>query len=307
MDNLSPDRFPIEETSIRGFRQVFVRCGIGGVPLLLVHGWPETKRIWWRVIDELCGAGFEVIAPDLRGFGDSELGPDGFNDIPAHAADLYALAHDYLGHDRIVVAGGDLGGPVVQELSTAYPEWVDRMILFNTPLPFLKEQMKNLRTRPDAGALDYFIRQGTDADALGAELSTPELRAQYISNFYTSRLWAYPGAFDEMAINFMVEPFRDESHLRASFGAYESVFDVSKRSGVALFATQENTMRTLLLFGTADHVISPDFDLMSEIVFANRVGPLRLNQCGHFVQWEAHKKLADQTIDFCSDLLNQKN
>ena len=121
MDNLLPDRFPLEETNIRGFKQVFIRCGVGGVPLLLVHGWPETKRIWWRVIDELVAAGFEVIAPDLRGFGDSELGPDGFNDISSHAGDLYALAHDHLGHERIVVAGGDLGGPVIQELSTARP------------------------------------------------------------------------------------------------------------------------------------------------------------------------------------------
>jgi len=307
MDDLRPDRFPIEETNIRGFKQVFVRCGVGGVPLLLVHGWPETKRIWWRVIDELVGAGFEVIAPDLRGFGDSELGPDGFNDIPAHAGDLYALTHDHLGHERIVVAGGDLGGPVIQELSTARPEWVDRMILFNSPLPFLKAEMQGLRTRPEAEALDYFIRQGTDADSLSAELSAPELRAQYINAFYNSRLWAYPGAFDDEAINFMVEPFRDEAHLRASFGAYESVFDPSKRSGPALFANQENATNTLVLFGTADHVISPDFDLMSEIVFPNRVGPIRLPKCGHFVQWEADAALSAHMIEFCSDLLNQES
>ena len=52
----------------------FVREGEGGFPLLLLHGWPETKRIWWRNIAPLAEAGFEVIAPDLRGFGDSGLG-----------------------------------------------------------------------------------------------------------------------------------------------------------------------------------------------------------------------------------------
>ena len=41
-------------------------------PLLLVHGYPETKRIWWRNIAPLAAAGFEVIAPDLRGYGDSD-------------------------------------------------------------------------------------------------------------------------------------------------------------------------------------------------------------------------------------------
>jgi pimeloyl-ACP methyl ester carboxylesterase len=53
-----------------------------GFPLLLVHGWPETKRIWIRNVEPLAAAGFEVIVPDLRGFGDSGLAPDGFYDSP---------------------------------------------------------------------------------------------------------------------------------------------------------------------------------------------------------------------------------
>ena len=61
----------------------YVRAGEDGFPLLLLHGWPETKRIWWRNIAPLAEAGFDVIAPDLRGFGDSGVAPDGFND-PAH-------------------------------------------------------------------------------------------------------------------------------------------------------------------------------------------------------------------------------
>ena len=79
-----------------------MRAGAGGFPLLLLHGWPETKRIWWRNIEPLAAAGFEVIVPDLRGFGDSGLAPDGFYDPAAHARDLHALVHDVLGHERCV-------------------------------------------------------------------------------------------------------------------------------------------------------------------------------------------------------------
>ena len=166
------------------------------MPLVCVHGWPETKRIFWRVIEPLAAAGFEVIVPDLRGFGDSDVGPDGFHDVPAHAHDLYALVHDELGHDRVVLVGGDLGGPVIQDLALRHPEWVDRMVLFNTPLPFLKDAMKDLPgTRPAREASDYFLRQGTDPDGLAAELTTPEQRQRYIATFYTSRFWAHPGAF----------------------------------------------------------------------------------------------------------------
>jgi pimeloyl-ACP methyl ester carboxylesterase len=52
----APDRdaFGLEHADVRdGVRIVYVRAGAGGYPLLLVHGWPETKRIWWRNIAAL--------------------------------------------------------------------------------------------------------------------------------------------------------------------------------------------------------------------------------------------------------------
>jgi len=301
-DDLRPDRFAMHFCSRRGFRQAYIREGAGGVPLLLVHGWPETKRIWWRNIAELAAAGFEVIVPDLRGFGDSEAGPDGFHDVPSHARDLYALVHDELGHERVVVCGGDLGGPVIQDLSLRYPGFVDRMVLFNSPLPYDKERMTGLRTRAPAEASDYFRRQGTDADALAAELATEGERRRYIATFYTSRFWAHPGAFSPEAVDFMTEPFADGAKLRASFGGYESVFNPAARSEPSAMATP-NPTRCLVLFGPSDHVIYPDFDRMAEVVFPNRVGPFLLRDCGHFVQWEAAEVLNGAIVAFCGDLL----
>lgn len=305
-DDLRSDRFAVQYCSRRGFRQAYIREGAGGVPLLLVHGWPETKRIWWRNIAELAAAGFEVIVPDLRGFGDSEVGPDGFHDVPSHVRDLYALVHDELGHERVVVCGGDLGGPVIQDLSLRYPGFVDRMVLFNSPLPYDKEQMSGLRTRAPVEASDYFRRQGTNADALAAELATEGERRRYIATFYTSRFWAHPGSFSPEAVDFMTEPFADGAKLRASFGGYESVFDPAARSEPSAMATP-NPTRCLVLFGPSDHVIYPDFDRMAEVVFPNRVGPFLLRDCGHFVQWEAAEVLNGAIVAFCGDLLANRN
>ena len=66
---------------------VYDHEGAGGAPLLLLHGWPETRRIWERNVAALADAGFEVIAPDLRGFGDSGLAPDDRYDAAAHSHD----------------------------------------------------------------------------------------------------------------------------------------------------------------------------------------------------------------------------
>lgn len=302
--DIDPNRFPCFFASPRGFRQAYVRPGAGGHPLLCVHGWPESKRIFWRVIEPLAEAGFDVIVPDLRGFGDSDLGPDGFHDVAAHSRDLHALMAS-LGHERFVVLGGDLGGPVIQDLALRFPDAVERMVLFNSPLPFLREHMSHLRTRPPREPSDYFIRQGTEPDELASELRTPEERIRYIATFYTSRFWAHPGAFGTDEVAFHAAPFADAAKLRASFGGYESAFSASARSEPTMTGLNNN-IRALVLFGPSDHVIYPDFDRMAAIVFPDHVGPYLLRDCGHFVPWEAAHALVSGTSALCGDLLRER-
>ena len=68
------DAFKIHRAEVEGGLELaYIREGEGGYPLLLIHGYPETKRIWWRNIRPLVEAGYEVIVPDLRGYGDSDL------------------------------------------------------------------------------------------------------------------------------------------------------------------------------------------------------------------------------------------
>jgi len=301
--DIDPGRFEVHIADPRGFRQAYVRENAGGVPLVCVHGWPETKRIFWRVIGPLAAAGFEVIVPDLRGFGDSDVAADGFHDVPAHARDLYALVHDVLRHERVVLLGGDLGGPVIQDLALRHPEWVDRMVLFNSPVPYDKATMSSIvGTRPPRESSDYYIRQGTDADGLAAELAMPEQRRRYIATFYTSRFWAHPGAFSPAEVEFQAEPFGDGAKLRASFGGYEGVFSESARSEPSILSRNDTTP-TLILFGPSDHVLYPAYDLMAAATFGHHVGPFLLRDCGHFVPWEAPHALVSGTSAFCSDLL----
>lgn len=306
MNFTNADAFAVHHASPRGFTQAFVferaRSERTAPALLCVHGWPETKRIFWKVITPFVDAGFDVIVPDLRGFGDSGLAPDGFYDTVSHARDLYALVHDHLGYESVVLLGGDLGGPVIQEMAMRYPEFVDRMVLFNSPLPFDKERMGAMNTRPPRESADYFLRQGTDADALAGELRTPAERVRYIATFYSSRHWAHPGTFSVEEALFHAEPFGDADRLRASFGNYESAFAADKRVEKPLMARNTHT-NTLILFGPSDHVIYPEFDKMAAVTFDKHVGPYLLRDCGHFVPWEAPHALVSGTAAFCSDLL----
>jgi pimeloyl-ACP methyl ester carboxylesterase len=299
-----PDRtaFPVQRAEVRdGVELAFLRQGGGGVPLLLVHGWPETKRIWWRNVGPLADAGFEVIVPDLRGFGDSGLAPDGFYDLAAHARDLHALVLDVLGHERCVAAGGDLGGGVIQDLGLRFEGFVERQCLFNTVLPLIPDDyeqagLASVPGREMRQAADYFVRQGRDAGALAGELDSPDRRRRYIAGFYGHRFWASPGAFDPGEVAFMTEPFADPDRLRASFGNYESAMGTRELSEPPRFF-ERNPVPTLALYGPDDHVIWRDFPERCEVVFRELVGPFVVPRAGHFLQWE-RADLFNRTLEY---------
>jgi pimeloyl-ACP methyl ester carboxylesterase len=301
------DRFAVRRSQVRdGLEIAYVREGEGGFPLVLLHGWPETKRIWWRNVEPLAAAGFEVIVPDLRGFGDSGVAPDGFYDPATHARDVHALVNGLLGHDRCAIAGGDVGGVVAQDLALRFDGFVTRQCLFNTVPPILPDDYAAAGIPPQVSrdvrmAADYFIRQGRDADALAAELDTPEKRRRYIGQFYGSRFWAAPGAFRGADVDFMTEPFADTDHLRAGFGIYETALGTRPAAEPPrLF--ERSPVPTLVLYGPEDHVIPRDFPARCEVAFTERIGPFLVPGAGHFLQWERADVLNQSLVYFFADL-----
>jgi pimeloyl-ACP methyl ester carboxylesterase len=302
MPALAADAFAIQRAEVRdGVHIAYIREGAGGYPLLLVHGWPETKRIWWRNIAALAEAGFEVIVPDLRGFGDSALARDGFYDLAAHARDMHALLSGVLGHERCAAAGGDLGGGVIQDMALRFEGFVERQVLFNCILPLLGERYEaagiaSAPSRESRMAADYFIRQGREADALAQELATPELRRRYIGEFYGHRFWAAPGSFSREEVSFMAEPFLEPERLRAGWGNYESALGMRPLSEPPRFF-EVSAVPTLALYGPEDHVIWQSFPAMCEVAFSELIGPFVVPRAGHFMQWE-RAELLNRTIEY---------
>jgi pimeloyl-ACP methyl ester carboxylesterase len=307
LDAARPDAFAVERAEVRpGVTIAYVRAGTGGYPLLLVHGWPETKRIWWRNIAPLAQAGFEVIAVDLRGFGDSGLAPDGFYDLAAHARDLHALMGEVLGHDRCAAVGGDLGGGVIQDLGLRFDGFVERQVLFNSVLPLLGDayEAAGIPAAPAPEmrmAGDYFVRQGREADILAEELDSVERRRRYVGEFYGHRFWATPGTFSREDVDFMTQPFADAQHLRAGWGNYESALGARTLSEPPRFF-EVSQVPTLALYGADDHVIWRRFPEMCEVAFSELIGPFVVERAGHFLQWERAELLNRTVTYFLRDL-----
>ena len=133
-----------------------------------------------------------------------------------------------LGHDRCATARRRRRRRRGRRTSALrFEGFVERQCLFNTVPPILPDDYAAAGIPPEVPrdvrmAADYFVRQGREADALAAELDTPEKRRRYIGQFYGSRFWAAPGTFRSADVDFMTEPFADADRLRAGFGIYET-------------------------------------------------------------------------------------
>lgn len=286
----SADAFTVQRAVVAdGVALAFVREGVGGVPLLLVHGYPETKRIWWRNVAALAAAGFEVIAPDLRGMGDSDRPPDDRHDLVTYSRDLHALVHDQLGHSSCVIAAGDVGGVVATDMIHRFPGFVDGFCVFNTVAPMGVDYrgISSPRAPEGTGAVDptgdYRWMQGAFPDELAAMLTSPQARRQWVAAMYTNRLWSSRYAFDQAQVDFMTEPFAEEARLRAGWASYQLAYGRAMTDIPMMDAVD---VRTLVLYGPDDQVVGEDFVPRCERAFPNRIGPLVVPGAGHFLQWE---------------------
>jgi pimeloyl-ACP methyl ester carboxylesterase len=103
-----------------------------GDPVVLLHGYAQTSHMWRPLIAELA-ATHTVIAPDLRGFGESSI-PDGPYTKSVMAQDVHALVQS-LGLGRIKVVGHDIGLMVAYAYAAQYPAEVERIVLMDAFLP----------------------------------------------------------------------------------------------------------------------------------------------------------------------------
>jgi haloacetate dehalogenase len=107
--------------------------GGSGPPLLLLHGYPQTHLMWRKLAPRLA-ADFTVVAPDLRGYGDSSkppAGPDNANYAKRALAQDQVETMASLGFERFAVAGHDRGARVAHRLARDHPERVERLALLD--------------------------------------------------------------------------------------------------------------------------------------------------------------------------------
>lgn len=159
---------------VRGFEMGYEDTGGAGVPLVLIHGFPLDRTIWAAQIAGLAGVA-RVIAPDLRGFGESDMA-GGAMTVDDYATDVRALM-DALGLAKAVIGGVSMGGYVAMAFQRKFASRVQALLLVDT--------------RGDADTPEG--RTGRDASiALARAEGAPAIAAKMIGKMLT------PAASDAM-------------------------------------------------------------------------------------------------------------
>ena len=125
---------------VRGIRVHVAQAG-SGPALVLQHGYPQHWYAWHKIIP-LLAEHFHVICPDMRGFGETDAPPTGY-DKEDLAADLLAVC-DALGVERFALAGHDWGGFVSFVAAVRAPQRVQRLVLLNSGHGFWKVDLRLL-------------------------------------------------------------------------------------------------------------------------------------------------------------------
>jgi pimeloyl-ACP methyl ester carboxylesterase len=186
-----------------------------GRPLLLLHGWPEFWLTWEPVMTRLADR-FDVIAPDLRGFGDSDKPAAKEYGAPDHAPDMLALL-EALGIRRVGVVGHDVGGAVMQPMARAAPERFAGLFFFDFVYPGIGARM-GTPDRLQHIWYQSFNQLDVTPALIGASRQTCRL---YIGHIL--RGWAYrKAAFDDALVEVFVDNFLKPGNLAGGFAHYRA-------------------------------------------------------------------------------------
>jgi len=281
---------------INGIRLHYVREG-SGMPVVLLHGWPEFWYAFHKLIPLLEGD-CEVIAPDLRGFGQSEK-PAGAASasyrLEDHVDDLLGLL-DHLDIEKAVIVSHDVGSSIAQAVARAHPERVRGLFFFNILYPGVSERLAGPEWLPETW-YQGFHQQPWAADLVGSSRDAARI---YFKNMLDH--WAHrPGTFDD-DLETWVDNFLAPGNLQGGFNWYSAIFPVRVQMMRGTFPKPPRIeIPTAVRWGESEPFMKPDFADKLGAYFGD-VDFRSVPEAGHFVHYERPDFAAREILDFIGRL-----
>jgi pimeloyl-ACP methyl ester carboxylesterase len=265
----------------------YVEAGEGPL-VVLIHGFPEFWFSWRLQIPALAGAGFHVVAPDMRGYnlssrpaGVEAYGPDRV------AADVGELIRE-LGADRAFVVGHDWGGWIAWATAINRPEVVERLAVLNAPHP--RRFLRGLR-RPRQLARSWYIFV-FQLPWLPERLVRANGWAPFRSGLEHD---ARPGALTEGQIEHYVEAWSQPGAPTAMINYYRAGFRQARRFRVGTGRVQAPT---LVIWGERDRYLGAELAEPDRADVPNLERVVRLPEASHWVQHDEPERVGQLLIEF---------
>jgi pimeloyl-ACP methyl ester carboxylesterase len=278
---------------VNGVRLHYVTQGEGRLVILL-HGFPEFWYSWRQQIPELAKH-FRVVAPDLRGYNDSEK-PVGVSQyrVDVLTADVMGLIHAF-GEEKAIIVGHDWGGGIAWAFAADYPQATERLIVMNCPHPgaFQKQLRSNRRQLLRSWYMFWFQIP-----------KLPELAIRFTVRRFVEqafRGWAIrKEAFSDEDLQRYVEAIQKPGMLTAAINYYRAAFREVVRRGERKFA--QIACPTLLIWGEEDAALGKELTYDMEPYFTNRFEIKYIPRCSHWVQQEQPELVNQYMLEFLRDL-----
>jgi pimeloyl-ACP methyl ester carboxylesterase len=295
-----------------------LHCAVDGDgPLvILLHGFPECWYSWRHQIAALAPR-FRVVAPDLRGYNESDKPPG----VAAYAlselvADVHGLVRAF-GETQAVIVGHDWGGGVAWTFAMEHPEATRRLVVMNCPHPaiFSQQLAGNLQQLGRSWYMFFFQIPWLPETLLGLghargvadAIRRSAVRRDAITQEDLERLRdaaSRPGAL-EAAINYYRAAFRSPD-AQARWPSWLRRFWHGDRPLPPPRARLEDwppiTAPTLLIWGEEDVALGKELTLGMEAVVRGPLDVKYIPGCGHWVQQEAADEVNRYLLDFLGDL-----
>ena len=274
-------------TVSRGTFNLRDRGNQDGYPVIMLHGWPESSYCWEGVTSFL-DQNLRVVAPDLRGLGESERTLD----VKAYqkmelAKDVIEVI-DALGIGDFYLVGHDWGGIVAQELAFLVPDRVKKFVIMNIPIltnakgaAEVEKAMIAMRFIPYW--YQYFQMQPGLPEAMikGNERT-------WISYFYGKK--GKEGAIPKEAIEEHIRCYRIENTPATGASYYRAMFTLDAPHWATL-AGKRFSMPSLYIYGNEDSVIIPaNITYLEDCFDSIRVEQVK---AAHFLQEEKPREVAE--------------
>ncbi len=275
-----PDPIESRFAEANGVRLHYLTAGTGA-PVLLLHGYAQNSHMWRPLIVELAKT-HTVIAPDLRGFGESAK-PDGGYDKKTLAQDVHALMAS-LGHTKFGLAGHDIGLMVAYAYAAQYPDEVSRIALMDAFLPGIGD-WTNVWLMRDLWHFHFYGK-------------TPLALVEGRERTYFEHFWNDFAADPEKSVSeadrqFYAASYAQPGAMRAGFEIFRN-FEQDAKDFVALAQTKLK-MPMLVLTGEK---ASGSFLIDQGRLVAEDVTGVVIEGSGHWLMDEARDKVVPKLVAF---------